>query len=233
MIPMLACSQCLVCWNWGKVSEREEAALQMFHQPDQKSRKRSEALAGQQRELVLRRAKTHFGDKAFAPAFEAGIDLLRLNLSRHDAKEQGVMHIAHAYVTNDFTPFPLKQLCKRLLQSWVAAWIEEGKSVLQDIDLESSVKCPSTRLCHVTSLSHLPEQPILLSFRKVQLQRAGACGSYGLGGGSGCSWIGAPVQRKNKHANSCGFIRDYRFHRTRSIWLPTETCHSADNMVTE
>eukprot|EP00435_Cladocopium_sp_Y103_P071655 s179_g38.t1 len=105
----------------GKVSEREEAALQMFQQPDQKSRKRSEALAGQQRELVLRRAKKHFGDKAFAPAFEAGIDLLRLNLSRHDAKEQGVMHIAHAYVNNDFTPFPLKQLCKRLLQSWVAA----------------------------------------------------------------------------------------------------------------
>ena len=30
-----------------------------------------------------------------------------------------------------------------------------------------------------------------------------------------------PVQRKKKHADSCGFIRDYRFHRIRSIWLPT------------
>ena len=28
--------------------------------------------------------------------------------------------------------------------------------------------------------------------------------------------------KKKKHADSCGFIRDYRrFHRTRSIWLPT------------
>lgn len=71
--------------------------------------------------MVLRRAKKHLGDKAFAPAFEAGIDLLRLNLSQFDAKEHGVMHIADGDVTNDFTPFPLKHLCKRLSQLWVAA----------------------------------------------------------------------------------------------------------------
>ena len=55
-----------------------------------------------------------------------------------------------------------------------------------------------------------------------------------LGWGSGFPCLhSAPVQRKKQHADSCGFIRDYRFHRTRWIWLPTETCHFADNMVTE
>ena len=97
---------------------------------------------------------------------------------------------------------------------------------------------PKTFTCKSMPQRHSFTSPSLLvkipsHFLTLPPQNPTCKSSYGLGGGSGCSWIGAPVQRKKKHADSCGFIRDYRFHRTRSIWLPTETCHFADNMVTE
>ena len=113
-------------------------------------------------------------------------------------------------IPSHFLNLPPKTLHARVFLNFTA-------SPIQDFLLDSkSFSKPPPKTLHAR---------VCLNFTDSPLQDF-------LGGGSGCGWIGAPVQRK-KHADSCGFIRDYRFHPTRSIWLPTETCHFADSMGTE
>ena len=102
----------------GKMNDRQEEAAEFHISPATKSRKVANEIAGQGRLIKLIQIRNHVAEDRCVPVFGAFLGCIPCDVTKAEAKQDKILHLAHAYFKNNETPQALKAVCRVLLKRW-------------------------------------------------------------------------------------------------------------------
>ena len=102
----------------GKMNDRQEEAAEFHISPATKSRKVANEITGQGRLIKLIQIRKHVAEDRCVPVFGAFLGCISCDCTKAEAKQDKILHLAHAYLKNNEIPQALKAVCRVLLKRW-------------------------------------------------------------------------------------------------------------------